>query len=71
VAIPDLQSRFQVPNIQKHNPNVPQNSASAGSATTPEVQALTFKEAAAAESFLLVTFLLAVKRKVTLSAAIP
>jgi len=45
--------------------------ASSGSATTPEVKALPLKEAGAAGSFLLVTFLLAVKRKVTLSAAIP
>jgi len=38
-------------------------SASAGSATTPEVKALTFKEAGAAESFLLLTFLLRSKEK--------
>jgi len=46
-------------------------SASAGSATTPEVKALTFKEAGAAGSFSLVTFFLTAKKKVTLSAAIP
>ncbi|WP_179415229.1 hypothetical protein HDF19_09065 [Mucilaginibacter sp. E4BP6] len=48
----------------------PQNSASAGSATTPEVKALTFKEAGAAESFLwLLSF--AEKESDNLALAIP
>ncbi len=38
------------------------NPASSGSATTPEVIALTLKEAGAAGSFLLVTFLLRKKK---------
>jgi hypothetical protein len=48
---------------QKHNPSVNRkNPASSGSATTPEVIALTFKEAGAAGSFILVTFLLRKKK---------
>jgi hypothetical protein len=57
--------------MQEHKPKYTLNSASAGSATTPEVQAQTSKEAGAAESFSLVTFFLTAKKKVTLSAAIP
>jgi hypothetical protein len=56
--------------LQKHNPSLTTKSASTGSATTPKVQALTLKEAGAAESFL---WLLSFdgQKKVTLSVAIP